>query len=146
MAMSTPERVTLTIPANCADDFRCAVVSTMAFDAEWFAEMHTGMLERLSADPYEEKGDAEVARADRAGALDALRQNSGLLGQLDDGDVEMTVSDTTGALRYVLDRAGKTLVERIAEQFQYGPARLEDVPMLMERLGWFVEQGQRIGG
>jgi hypothetical protein len=146
MATSTPELVTLTIPANCADDFRCAVVDTMKFDAEWFNGMHVEMLERLAANPFEDKGDPDTSRADRAGALGALRQNARLLSQLEDGDVEMTVSDTVGALRYVLDRIGNALVERIAECYQYGPAKLADVPMLMERLQWSVEQGQRIGG
>jgi hypothetical protein len=142
MAVATAERdVTLTIPAEYLDDFRCAVVHDIGQDADWVCGQHKELVDGIDSG----KGEG-VHRDDLDGAVRSLREMVRLLDQLPDEDVEVSVSAETSALRFALDAMGRQLTKRIAGLYGYGPALVEPVPGLLERLRWAAVQANMIGG
>ena len=138
MATSTmdDQRVTLTIPAECVDDFRCATVRDVETEAEMFRKQQAELLDERSG----------THRGDRDANLRELLSTTDVLRQLPDDDTEASVSGRQPTIRYILDNMGRQLTKRIDEQYEYGPAAVEAALPLLKRLQWAAEQAITIGG
>jgi hypothetical protein len=141
MAVSTPQQqlVTITIPAEYMDDVRSAVVGEIESTAVWVRGEHKEMVDAI--DDGNQKL-AELRRQDEAGAIRSLREDVKLLLQLPDADAEVSVSAEWSALFHVLEKMGHQLSTRIAGLYDYGPALVEQVPLLLESLRWSAVQAQ----
>ncbi len=133
------QRVTLTIPAECVDDFRCATIRDAETEAEMFHEQHALLAEL-------ERNKDHADRADRDANLRELLAAADVLGQLPDDDAESTVSGPLPTIRYILDVMGRGLTEQIRQQYEYGPAAVEKALVLLGRLQWAAEQASMLGG
>ncbi len=134
MAITEEQRVQLTIPAENVDDFRVGLLAEMKSNADGFAVEHAHL--RVC----HERERRSSAREDRDGRIAGMRELVELLDKLPDEDVDATVSADLGALRFVLEDAGRQLVEQIRGEFQYAPVPIEDVQPLLSRLRWIADQ------
>lgn len=121
-ATQTPDRITIEVPPDLAEEFLRASRREVKGDGEAF-----GTLDGEHPD-------------DQRGNLRALKASTDILGQLLDG--ETVIESDRGTLRYLLDEVGRILAERIVEHYETGPAPAAAILADVERLRWVAEQAQ----
>jgi hypothetical protein len=140
MATISPEQpiVTLMVPAEYVEYFRRAVVRAINKDSKYYKKLDDEAGEAGEYTVFAEK--AAGLREDRDGMLRSLRASAEILNQLPDDEISCHVSAEPGELRYLLDGVGKLWAGQVRGRFQYGPADIEALPELMERMRWLTEQ------
>lgn len=144
MATDFKRMVKLTVPAAYVEDFQLAVMRELKSDHLMF-DTNTLTLEQARKERPSRPDHIECCEADRDSGVDAVLRTSRLLAQVAATDAGLPVSAQVQDLGWVLDELGRIWAQRLAERWDYGPADVESVPPLLERLQWCTEQAIAMG-
>lgn len=138
--------VTLTVPAEFAEDFRAAIVREIAFDVRGIEDDENARADRLAGSIFAEESNGEDERHHR----EQLAEDMALacrVGIAETGAIEVTSSDAS-QLAHICERMAQDVVQpQIARALAISP--LDDgaaVRPMIAALTWAVGNAERLFG
>jgi hypothetical protein len=127
------EPATITIPAECLEDVRSALVAEIDNDSDAIRSDHQDVLNGV-----------KFGAEDRAAAMRILRADVHLIDQVLDATAETKLTGDRDAILHALEATIRVLAGRITDQCVYAPIPVGAVLELAERLRWAGEEAVRI--
>lgn len=139
MASKKSTAITVTVPAEQAEDFRLAAVALLTETADWI-KREQKYLEEVEGDDDPKK--IKMAQGDLAGARKHLPPLADVLGKAVAGEAEI-VGDAC-ALGFVCAEIAEQMIDQLKELRQYSAfSAASDMLPRAERLMWALEHTAR---
>ena len=130
--------MTITVPGSVLEDFRSAAVAELETDFDLLAALQTSYVESIGRSFEDE------ARSERDVAVMEVSAQVALLEQIPPEPADAMVCAGAQDLACTLARLGQLWGWRLAEIMGDDPADLSAARVLVERLGWCVEQAAAV--
>ena len=138
--------VTLTVPAEYAEDFRAALVHDLAEETGYVKKERKELLNVI-----EMRKDTESQRDAHRTAMKMLDREVELFRQAGyegAGDIEISMGDDQGVVAYAFETVARQIIgPRLADALHVGPIDQEwaaQLRELIERLTWAIDQAAEV--
>ena len=137
------DQITLTVPAEHAEDFRAALVEEVASDAQSVQNDRKELEERMA----EGRTDLDIRRADLRNAIQQLDRDIGLgvlVGLDGEGEIEIRNADPADLFHVCETMARRVVEPRLRRALEYGPIDSDGARAQLAPLSWAINRAEEL--